>query len=181
MGMENTKYMIDNIINELHKFSGSIITLFPPVNPMFIIEFEKRFHLELPDDYKYLLTISNGINLMGDEILGITFLEYGADLVNTYEYEHFNVIIPQYDYLVPFSPDGGGNYYCFDTRTKTNNGFSCKIVFWCSNYEYSETDEPEITHDSLSDYINECIIGWTLEDYNYDGSRKVAANGESSL
>ena len=59
---------------------------------------------------------------------------------------------------------------------RSNNGNSCKIVFWCSNYEYLETDEPEITYDNLSDFISECIIGWTLEDYNYDGSRKVTGN-----
>ena len=57
-------------------------------------------------------------------------------------------------------------------QAKTNNGNSCKIVFWYSNYEYSETDEPEITHDNLSDFISECIIGWTLEEYNYDGSER---------
>ena len=176
MRINNYKHRIDSIINELKQFSGSIVTLNPPVNPALILEFENKFQVELPNDYKYLLSQSNGINLMGDEVFGITFLNYGSDLVNTYEFEHYNVIIPQYPYLIPFSPDGGGNYYCFDTRKKTNNGNSCKIVFWCSNYAYSEIDEPEITHDSLSDYINECIIGWTLDDYNYDGSRKAADN-----
>lgn len=43
--------------------------------------------------------------------------------------------------------------------------------------QITETDEPEITHDNLSDFISECIIGWTLENYNYDGSRKVLGNG----
>lgn len=83
---------------------------------------------------------------------------------------------PQFDYLILFAR-WGGNFYCFDTSKRTNNGNSYKIVFWCSNYEYSETDEPEITHDNLSDFISECIIGWTLENYNYDGSRKVTGNG----
>ena len=33
---------------------------------------------------------------MGDEVLGINFSNYGRDdLVSTYEFEHFNVRIPQ--------------------------------------------------------------------------------------
>ena len=39
-------------------------------------------------------------------------------------------------------------------------------------YEYNGNDTPEETHECLSDFINECIINWTLEDYNYDGSKK---------
>lgn len=177
METNNYKLVIENIIMELKKFSDNIVTLNPPINPILIVGFEKKYQLELPNDYKYLLSQSNGINLMGDEVLGITFSNYGYDLTSTYEFEHFNVQIPQFDYLIPFSPDGGGNFYCFDTSKRTNNGNSCEIVFWCSNYEYSETDEPEITHDNLSDFISECIIGWTLENYNYDGSRKVTGNG----
>jgi cell wall assembly regulator SMI1 len=172
MRTNNYKHNIDAIISELKKFSDNIVTLNPPVNSDLIIEFEKKFQLELPNDYKYLLSQSNGINLMGDEVLGITFSNYGYDLINTYEFEHFENKIPQFDYLIPFSPDGGGNFYCFDTRRKTNDGNSCNIVFWYSNYEYSESDTPEITHENLSDFICECIIGWTLEEYNYDGSKR---------
>ena len=80
--------------------------------------------------------------------------------------------MPQYRYLVPFSPDGFGNFYCFNTQVKTYNGMSNQIVFWQSNYEYTETDKPEIVYDSLADYINDWIIGHTLKWYNYDGSEK---------
>ncbi|MDO5666074.1 MAG: SMI1/KNR4 family protein [Bacteroidia bacterium] len=176
MKTSNYRLEIENIIRELKKFSDNILTLNPPINPELIIKFEKKYQLELPNDYKYLLSQSNGINLMGDEVLGITFSDYGYDLASTYEFEHFDNQIHQFDYLIPFSPDGGGNFYCFDIRKKTNDDDSCKIVFWYSNYEYSETDEPEITHDNLSNFINECIIGWTLEDYDYDGNRKITSN-----
>lgn len=53
---------------------------------------------------------------MGDEVLGIAKNKY--DLVNAYQFEHYEVINPQYEYLIPFSPDGFGNSYCFDTRIK---------------------------------------------------------------
>lgn len=173
MRSDDYKSEIEGVIKEQSKFSDNVVTLNSPVDLDLIAKFEQKYKLVLPDDYKYLLGKSNGINLMGDEVLGITFSNYGYDLVSIYEFEHFETQVPQYDYLIPFSPDGGGNFYCFDTRIRTNNGNSCKIVFWYSNYEYSETDEPEITHDNLSDFINECIIGWTLEDYNYDGSRRI--------
>ncbi|MGP1535871.1 SMI1/KNR4 family protein [Prevotella heparinolytica] len=38
--------------------------------------------------------------------------------------------------MIPFSPDGSGNFYCFDTKVKTKNGDSNQIVFWYSNYIY---------------------------------------------
>ncbi|WP_291529213.1 SMI1/KNR4 family protein [Bacteroides sp. UBA939] len=166
------KLEIDEIIKELMKFSDKLVDMRSPVDVEFIQRFETKYQIELPADYKYLLNKTNGFSLMGDEVLGITWASHGYDLVEVYRYEHFEVIIPQYKYLVPFSPDGRGNFYCFDTSVKTKNGLSNNIVFWCSNYEYTESDYPEITHNCLADFINECIIGWTLEDYNYDGSNK---------
>jgi hypothetical protein len=72
---------------------------------------------------------------------------------------------------LPFSPDGRGNFYCFDTRDCDNNN-SCSVVFWTSNYEYNDDDQPEQTNLSFSDWIEEVMIEWTLESYNYDGSEK---------
>ena len=163
---------IDEVLNELKKFSSDLLTLNPPVDQRSINYFEKKFNVELPDDYKYLLSKTNGLGLMGDEILGIFNLPLVEDLITVYQFEHFEVIYPQYNYLIPFSPDGGGNFYCFDTSKKTNGDHSTEIVFWTSNYEYTESDVPEITHNCLADFIQECIIECTLEDYNYDGNEK---------
>ena len=163
---------INKIIDELKKFSKNLYTINPPTKDGLIEKFENEFHLSLPADYKYLLSQSNGFDLMGDEIYGITWNKYGEDLVSVYKREHFQVAVPQFTHLVPFCPDGRGNFYCFDTKVETNNGNSNRIVFWYSNYEYTLSDPPEITHECLSDFINECILGWTLEDYNYDGSKK---------
>jgi len=74
----------------------------------------------------------------------------------------------QCDYLVPFSPDGGGNHYCFDTRTINEN--SCNVVFWQHDYPYSEDDPPEVTNTSFTEWMKEVVIDWTLEDYDYDGN-----------
>lgn len=169
MKKEN-KFEIDEIIDELMKFSSNVITLNLSVEYSLIKQFEEETQIELPNDYKYLISKVNGFNLMGDEILGITYLPNSDDLVEVYRFEHFEVFIPQYLHLVPFSPDGRGNFYCFDTKKKTRNNDSCCIVFWRSNYEYTESDPPEIVYNCLSDFIKECVIGWTLEDYDYDGN-----------
>ena len=164
------KKEVDQTIKELLKFSPDILELNAPIETEEIVRFESKFNLPLPEDYKYLLSITNGFSLMGDEVLGIAKNKY--DLVNAYQFEHYEVINPQYEYLIPFSPDGFGNSYCFDTRIKTNQGFSNQIVFWQHDYEYSETDLPEITNNSLIDFINNWIIGNTLKYYDYEGNEK---------
>ena len=165
------KNEIDETIKELNKFSSQIVDLKPSVDLELIHRFEEEFQIKLPADYKYLLSKTNGFSLMGFEVLGITYTD-DYNLVNAYQFEHFEVIVPQYKHLIPFSPDGGGNFYCFDTSVKTQGGDSNRIVFWYSNYEYTESDPPEVTHESLADYVNNWIIRLTLEDYNYDGSEK---------
>jgi hypothetical protein len=110
--------------------------------------------------------------LFGDEVLGVIMDQKAVDLFSTYEYEHFNVQMPQPKHIIPFSPDGRGNFYCFDSNQSTNVGMSNAIIFWSSNYLYTEADQPEKTHDSLSDFIQECIIDWALENYDYDGHNK---------
>ncbi len=76
---------------------------------------------------------------------------------------------PQPLYIVPFHNDGRGNHYYFDTRTLDQ--FSCKIIFWQHDLDYTLGDS-EIVNDSLADWIKEEVINFTLEDYNYDGSEK---------
>ena len=95
-----------------------------------------------------------------------------VDLALIGRFESYEVIVPQYEYLIPFSPDGFGNFYCFDTRVKTNGGDSNQIVFWYSNYEYSESDPPEVTHQGLADFIKDWIIVSNLEYYDYNGDKR---------
>jgi hypothetical protein len=159
---------IDGVILELYKFSDKILTLGAPLNDTIVLDsFEYKHRLELPYDYKLFLLKHNGLELMGVQVYGFGYPE---DIDTVYEFEHHQVIFPQYDYLVPFSPDGSGNFYCFDTRKHINK--SCPIVFWVSNYEYNEHDQPEITNESFTDWLREVVIEWTLEDYDYDGSNK---------
>lgn len=165
------KKEVDLIIAELLKFSPHLLEINNPVLEEEIAQFESKFNLPLPEDYKYLLSITNGFSLMGDEVLGITKNKY--DLVNAYQFEHYEVINPQYEYLIPFSPDGFGNFYCFDTRIRTNQGFSNEIIFWQHDYEYSEADWPEVTNNSFIDFVKNWIIGNTLKYYDYNGNNKT--------
>ena len=161
---------IASIISELEKFSTEIIETGFPLISQDVYDFEKRYNLILPREFKLFLEKYNGFSLMGSKILG--FNRDADSIDSVYHYEHKLVGIPQYDYLVPFHNDGRGNFYCHDTRNCSINPETCPVVFWVSNYRYEGTDQPEITNESFSDFIQEVIIDWTLEEYNYDGSKK---------
>lgn len=169
MNIENN-LDLQNVLNELKKFSKEILTLNPPLKDLnLLFQFERKYNLKLPDDFKYLLSLHNGIDLMGTSIYGF---DGDENIESIYEFEHYQVVFPQYDYLVPFSNDGRGNFYCLDTSGYCNIKKSCPIVFWASNYLYNSDDQPEVTNASLSDWIKEVMIDWTLESFNYDGTEK---------
>lgn len=159
-------------MSELSKFDTSVLELNNPIaSSQLIKEFENKFDVILPQEYKDLLSIHNGIFVMGDGILGID-LDNRRDLYNTYYFEHFEVENTMPRYFIPFSPDGFGNHYCFDTRVQTNGGYSNQIVFWQHDYLYDKGEYPEVTHESLTDFIREVMIDWILEDYDYNGNEK---------
>ena len=166
---ESKMNMVDTI-NEIEKFSNSLLSLNKPVAEKEIISFEKKFDLILPSDFKMLLRKYNGIDLAGTNIYGIQKGKISYSLEECYQFEHYEVENRMPLYLVPFSPDGGGNHYCFDTRVINEN--SCPIVFWQHDFSYSSERPPEIVNASLADWVKEVMIDWTLEDYNYDGTEK---------
>lgn len=162
---------IYEVLVELEKFSNEILSLGSPLEEGIIINFEKKYNIVLPVDYKILLRKYNGVNLYGTEIYGIDQSEKSYSLEQNYLFEHNEVGNGMPLYLVPFSPDGGGNHYCFDTRFNTED--SCPIIFWQHDYLYSEKDPPEVVNPSLADWIKEVMIDWVLDEYNYDGSEKT--------
>lgn len=161
---------MDEIIIELLKFSDEILEVGDVIEDERIEKFEKYYNLIVPSDFKEFVKKINGFSLMGEVVFGFDTNKVHS-IENIYYREHFEVIMPQYSHLIPFSPDGGGNFYCLDTLNKLDNGQS-PIVFWVSNYEYSDNDTPELTHNNFLDWVQEIVIDCTLEDYNYDGSRK---------
>lgn len=160
---------ITEVISELLLFSNHILEVNHSASAIDVGKFEKRFNLKLPQDYKDLLKVTNGFSLMGTLVYGIEQSSSNS-LSIIYLREHEEVENVMFDYLVPFSPDGGGNHYCFDTRTIKHH--SCNVVFWQHDYPYTEHDLPEVTNSSFSEWIKEVVIDWKLEDYDYDGSEK---------
>ena len=157
------------IINELLKFS-KILEKGSAIDDNRIELFEEKYKIRLSCDFKIFMKEMNGFNLMGTEVYCFD-VDKTESIENVYYFEHFEVKIPQYSYLVPFSPDGRGNFYCLDTLNVLDNGEN-PIVFWTSNYLYSENDIPEVTNKNFTDWVQEVVIKWTLEDYNYDGSER---------
>lgn len=156
---------MNDLIIELLKFSDDIVELGDSIEDDRIKVFEEKWLLSLPNDYKDFVRRVNGFSLMGTEVYEFDSQKANS-IENVYYREHFQVNYPQFPHLVPFSPDGRGNFYCIDTKSISD------IVFWTSNYEYSEEDYPEVTHSSFTNWVQEVVINWTLEDYNYDGSEK---------
>jgi SMI1-KNR4 cell-wall len=158
------------LASELLRYSSDILRLNSKVNEDYIINFERKYNLNLPLDFKLFISNLNGFSF---SIITV----YGFDpanplsIENIYHNEHFEVILPQYIHLVPFSDDGGGNFYCMDTKNKDSFG-NCKIVFWASNYQYTDMDEPEVTHSSFTEWLLDEVIEWAKTNYEYDGRAK---------
>lgn len=127
--------------------------------------FKLALGLALPADYRAVVARVNGFNVMGNEVYGLRGPDGSASLESVYRFEHLEVQVPQAAYLIPFSPDGGGNFYCFDTRYPSADTRSCPVVFWVSNYPYTAADPPEVVYPSFFAFVQEVIINWTLEDY----------------
>lgn len=155
---------ITQIINEFDRFSDSVKARTVPACDSDIIAFEQSRSIILPIEYKQLLSYSNGIMLMGDEIYGIGESCLSQSIETIYQIEHYLVNNPMVEYLIPFSPDGFGNHYCFDSRNGT-------IVFWQHDLPACDNITNQV-YDSLFAMINEVFFKWTLEYYDYHGNKR---------
>jgi len=163
---------VEAAVQELEKFAPAVCERGAPVKPELVAAFERATGLALPADYRAMVASINGFSVMGNEVYGLRGPDEPASLEAVYRREHVEVIVPQPAYLVPFSPDGGGNFYCFDTRHPSTATGSCPVVFWVSNYRYTEADPPGVVYPSFLAFVHEVIIAWTLEDYDYDGHER---------
>lgn len=160
---------IKNIVQQLELFSGSIIELYPPSSEREIIDFEGKYALRLPLDYREFLLLHNGFSLMSVTVYGIN-KSIPLSLEKVFIIEHDEVGNPMPRYLIPFSPDGMGNHYCFDIRS--NNAESCPIIFWQHDILYTNENPPEEVNSSFTEWVQEVVIDWTLEDYDYNGESR---------
>lgn len=159
----NTKIIsIADVIEHLKFFSEDVVEYFPPIDKQHIVLLEDELSIKLPQDYIDFLLVSNGMSLMGNEILGISVSNGNYGLMEVYKFEHFDVGNPMPKKLVPFMPDGFGNHYCFDTI----NG---NVVFWEHDCCY-DTYLPSIICKSFSQFVQCELIDNILKDYDYEGN-----------
>jgi len=155
------------LVEFLQKFASYCVTINKPVEELDYKAFESKYELNLPIDFKRLLKLSNGFGLFGVEVFGMNANDpIGIEQVYEYEHKVRSPTMPKY--LVPFSPDGAGNHYCFDTMKA--NGDSCWIVFWEGRYSYSNNDLPEVTHKTFREWVMDIIVEETLKNYDFNGN-----------
>jgi cell wall assembly regulator SMI1 len=161
---------ISNTYNELLKFSNSILTLEKPILDNRIETFEEKIGFKFPEDFVYFIKQNNGFTLGATEVNGIGLEYKEASLDRLYDFEHNEAGNHMPKEFLPFSADGFGNHYCLDL-TRIKNEF-CPVMFWQHDFEYKNVAEVETCNESFVDWVNEVMIEWTLEEYNYDGTEK---------
>ncbi len=90
--------LINEVIEELLKFSDDVLEVFPPVKTKELGRFEIENNLELPLDYKTLLQVTDGFSLMGTEVYGVS-RQGKLGLAQVYHIEHHEVAVSQYTQL----------------------------------------------------------------------------------
>lgn len=161
----------EQTLEKLYRFSSELLQLGEEdISDLKLEEFEKEIGCKLADDFKYILKKHNGIILAGTEVYSLSDDAEGKSLDNIFTFEHDEVENPMPKNFLPFSPDGRGNHYCLDLAG--NSDGICPVVFWQHDFEYDSIDAVEICNDSFTDWIDEVMVGWTLENYHYDGTEK---------
>lgn len=161
---------IPEVFEEIQRFSSGLYQLYGAAEEGKIISFEQRHKISLPNDYKFFLSKTNGIDFMGAVVYGVCDDMASKSIESSYIFEHYEVGNPMPVNLIPFSPDGAGNHYCFDSNNSTNE--SCEVVFWQHDLSYDLNNPPEVVNESFAEWMKEVLIDWTLEDYDYNGKKR---------
>ncbi len=163
---------IETTYQTLIKFDDTLLTLEEPIIDNRLEAFETKNSIKLTNEFKFMLKRHNGFSLSGTEVYGIG-KEYGAKSLDIlYDNEHSN--FPDFitKDIIPFSPDGAGNHYCLDLTKSTIE--TCPIIFYQHDFEYKDINDIETCNNSFAEWIDDVMISWTLEDYNYNGSSKAS-------
>lgn len=161
----------DLVLSKLQEFPAHLLHLGKPILDNRLEEFEKQLRFRLPVDFKYILTHHNFFSLFGTAVLGIDDQLGNNSLERVYHFEHEEVDNPMLKEYLPFSPDGGGSHYCLDL-SRLENGV-CPVVFWQHDVEYSDKREVETCNASFIAWMDEVMIGWTLEDMKVDDNSQT--------
>jgi hypothetical protein len=114
----------------------------------FKVPFLKPENLLLPEDYIFFMNWSNGIFILGIELLGIVNEKFNLLSHVQREQNETNNLMPKY--IIPFAPVGNGDYYCFDIKDGLKDGI-CPVIYW--QWDYSSPDDYEVLADSFVDWL----------------------------
>lgn len=151
----NNHFMLSKLIAGLEGLDNPMVSLGDPASEREIKETEAHIGQYLPDEYKEFVRKHNGLDCLCEYILRVgNHIQPAAySMNNIFDFEHFDVCNPMPHHIIPFSPDGYGNHYCFDMQ---NNG---KIIFWQHDIDYSDR-VPEVVYESMLEMIREVFIDW---------------------
>jgi hypothetical protein len=141
--------MTEEIIEKCEALKSFLMTLDEDdLGTNFKVPFVKPLDLILPDDYIFFMEWSNWISVLGLEILGIG--NERSDLIENiyWEQNKSNNLMPKY--IIPFSPVGNGDFYCFDIKGGLKEGI-CPVIYW--QWDYSSQDDYELLADSFVDWL----------------------------
>lgn len=158
-------------IRELKKYDRSVCELYEGIAISKIENLEKKLLFKLPNDFKLFLSVSNGADILCQDLYGIDKMVSGNDLYKRYVIEKDEMGNPIRDYYLPIYPDGMGNHNCLDLRSISADGEKCNVIFWQHDRLYSDNDQPDIDANSFTEYL-ESLLKEISETYNYDGTEK---------
>jgi hypothetical protein len=97
---------------------GARVELRPPVRPGTILDAERAAKLSLPNDYRALLTITNGMRLWDREFLGIAdYRDFTMLTARAHQFLHADYAIPGVSHCVPLATWGQPNdWLLYDPR-----------------------------------------------------------------
>ena len=118
-----------------------------------IAEAEGEIGSRLPESFRQFLKEVGGTS-WPENIYGVDKrLPPGYNLVHITRTERIDIEPELPHHLIPFSPDGWGNHYCFDTKRMEDQ--ECPVVLW--SHELDEEQTPEQTHQNFTAWLADLI------------------------
>lgn len=152
---------IEAVSQKLMEFPDRVLDRGTPITDNRVEAFEHAIGFTLTDEFKFLVKRHNPASVSGTGIFGFG-QEFGG---SAFEKMYTMVTATYQDFIpktvVPFSPDGAGNYYCLDLSRR--QGETCPVVFYQLNFLYENLEDIETCHPSFAAWVSDVMIGWNQE------------------
>ena len=143
---------LQKIIKWLNKIPSNLWGMeeYQEIREKDVTTIEKKLFYVLPKDFKFFLLNYNWIIIPWDYIYCIKIRD-GEFIFDLYKnsIDEYNSLNPMPKYLVPFSPNGRGDHYCFNKKDD-------KIYFW--QHDAPECDwNPDYECDTFTEWLETSI------------------------